>query len=229
VASLYERALLDAARRGQWHAQEELLHRYEPLVRATVRRLRIPARVDREDLAQEARVGLLYAIRGWNPARGPFRALAARCVHNQVMKALDAACAEKHAPLSGAQPLDLPSPASPGARQDLGWSREEVLRSRLGDPEASVLWREQLAMVTRTLPALSEKERAVITGMLNGCSHDQLAEELGGSRKAVTLALRRARNKLAEREMAAAADRGIADRGPALDGRVHGMRSYTAT
>jgi RNA polymerase sigma-H factor len=231
VASLYERALLEAAQREEWRAQEELLRRYEPLVRATVRRLRIPPRVDREDLAQEARVGLLHAIRRWKPERGPFRAFAALCVHNQVMKALDAACAGKHAPLSDAQPLDPPSPASAGAAQGSPWWRGEVLRSRLGDPEASVLWREQLAAVTRTLPTLSEKEHAVLTGVLNGRSHDQLAEDLGGSRKAVSLALRRARDKLAEREMAAAApaDRSVADRTRATDAGIHGMRSYTAT
>ena len=91
VASLHECALLHAAQRDDRRAQEELLRRYEPLIRATVHRLRLPCRCDCSDIAQEARIGLLSAIRAWQPTRGPFRAFAARCAIAQVIKALDTA------------------------------------------------------------------------------------------------------------------------------------------
>src|SRR5205823_3434108 len=54
--------LLDAARREDQAAVDELIRRYEPLVRRVVRTLRIPTWCDRADLAQEARIGLLFAI-----------------------------------------------------------------------------------------------------------------------------------------------------------------------
>lgn len=49
-----------------------------------------------EDLAQEARIGLLAAIRARQPQRGPFPAFAARCVRNQALPAVKAAAQRKH-------------------------------------------------------------------------------------------------------------------------------------
>ena len=72
--------LLEAAQHGDLGAQEELVRRYEPLVQRVVWKLRLPLGCEREDLAQEARVGLLAAIRAWRPERGPFPAFADRCV-----------------------------------------------------------------------------------------------------------------------------------------------------
>ena len=64
--------LLEAAQRGDPAAQEELVRRFEPLVQRVVWRLRLPPYCERDDLAQEARIGLLAAIRRWRPDRGPF-------------------------------------------------------------------------------------------------------------------------------------------------------------
>jgi DNA-directed RNA polymerase specialized sigma subunit len=61
-ASLHERSLLLAAQRHDRRAEEELLRRYQPLLRATVHRFRLPAGVDRDDIAQEARIGFLRAV-----------------------------------------------------------------------------------------------------------------------------------------------------------------------
>ncbi len=74
------RWLIDAARGGDPGAERELLRRYEPLVQRVVWNLRLPPGCEREDLAQEARVGLVAAIRAWQPERGPFPAFADRCV-----------------------------------------------------------------------------------------------------------------------------------------------------
>ena len=91
VASSHEHALLLAAQRGDRRAQEELLRRYEPLVGHIVRRLRLPCRCERADIAQEARIALLGAIRAWQPARGPFHPFAAHCVHTKTATALSTA------------------------------------------------------------------------------------------------------------------------------------------
>lgn len=198
AASLHERALLLAAQRGDRRAQEELLHSYEPLVRATVRRLRLPVRADGEDIAQEARVGLLAAMRAWRPDRGPFCAFAARCVRNQAMKALDTAGAEKHKLLCCAlslhsAPIGLPDPEDQDA-----FPYELDVPSRMAQPETTVLAREQLAAVCSRLTVLTHKERVALSGMLNGRSHRELADAQGVTPKAVSLALRRARDKLAQ-------------------------------
>src|SRR5436309_12789574 len=100
------RRLIDAAQQGDLEAQHELLRRYEPLVQRVVWKLRLPRYVEREDLAQEARIGLLVALRAWRPERGPFPAFADRCVSNQALLALQAACRHKHQLLSLAVSLE---------------------------------------------------------------------------------------------------------------------------
>jgi RNA polymerase sigma factor (sigma-70 family) len=91
---------------------------------------------------------------------------------------------------------------------------ESALRITLGDqltcgggdadPERVLLAREDLRSILAAMPALTEKERTALTGVLNEKSHQQIANEQGSTRKAVSTALRRAREKLALPESLAA-------------------------
>ena len=181
------------------------LRRYEPLVQATLRRMRLPRRVDREDIAQEARIAVLGAILAWRPDRGALAAFAARCIRNRVIDALDAAGRQKHQTLNSASSLDAPT-SSPRTTPD-GVTFAVPIRDVPGPspgPEATVLLREQLATIRAALPTLTPKERQALLGMLNGRSHQQLADELGGTAKVYKTALRRARDKLTTCEALAA-------------------------
>jgi len=192
--------LLEAAQRGELGAQEELVRRYEPLVQRVVWKLRLPRGCDRDDLAQEARVGLLAAIRAWRPERGPFPAFADRCATNQALLALQAACARKHQVLSLAISLDSPHEHSANPADD---GRAPALLDTLAapatraDPQARLLMLEQLASVLRALPTLTPSERAALAMALNGLSYTRLAPTLGGTPKAASQAAYRARRKLA--------------------------------
>lgn len=186
-ASLHERWLLLAAQRQDRHAQEELLRRYQPLLRGAVHRVRLPAGVDRDDIAQEARIGFLRAIDGWQLQRGAFPAFGGRCVRNQILHALDSAGAQKHKLLSHAASLDT-----------------TPQHSRHGDPEATVLAHEQLAALTLAMGALSDWERTALHATLNAIPHREVASEHGVTSRAVTLAARRGRRKLATRTQLAA-------------------------
>lgn len=206
VAPRTERELWAAAQCGDRSAREELLLRYEPLVQATLRRMRLPRRVDREDIAQEARIAVFGAILAWRPDRGALAAFAARCIRNRVIDALNAAGRQKHQTLNGASSLDMPSRplrATPDGGTLAVPICDEVPGPRPG-PEDTVLLREQLAALHAALATLTPKERQALLGMLNGRSHQQLADELGGTAKAYKTALRRARDKLAACEALAA-------------------------
>jgi RNA polymerase sporulation-specific sigma factor len=181
-ASLHERSLLLAAQRHDRRAQEELLRRYQPLLRATIHRLRLPVGVDRDDIAQEARIGFLRAVQGWRRERGAFPAFAQRCVRNHVLHALDSAGAQKHKLLSHAVSLDA-APEYSGR----------------GDPEAIVLAHEQLAALAIAMRALTDWERIALQASLNEIPHGLVAREHGATTRAVTLAARRGRRKLATR------------------------------
>jgi RNA polymerase sporulation-specific sigma factor len=195
------RQLIDAAQHGDRGAQQELVCRFEPLIQRVVWTLRLPQGCEREDLAQEARIGLLAAIRAWRPDRGPFPAFADRCATNQALLALQAACAQKHQILSLAVSLDSPTQRSANADPD---KRPPALLDTLqaprisrAEPEASLLAREQLTSVLRALPTLTPRERAGLAMALNGHSCKRHAATLTGTPKAASQAAYRARRKLA--------------------------------
>jgi RNA polymerase sigma factor (sigma-70 family) len=194
-----ERALLAAAQRDDQRAQTELLRRYDPLVHATLRPMRLPQRVDRDDIVQEARIGLLCAMRAWRPGRAAFPAFAARCIRNRVIMVLNNAGRQKHRILNGAYSLDAPIQHIVGGRRidASGLASCHELPGAGPDPETIVLVREQLAGVLAALSTLTPRENQALVGMLNGRSQQQLADEHGGTAKAYATALRRARDKLA--------------------------------
>jgi len=223
ATSAHQCVLLLAAKNDHDPAVEELLRCYEPLIGAIVASLRLPCGCDRADVGQEARLGLLQAIRTWQPTRGPFPAFAALCARNQALKALDAAGASKHQLLSRARSLDdheprakaplklLETPTPTAGGHETG---ESQFNAPLGeqlpststdaDPLRIVIAREQLHAILAALPTLSAFERLAITGTVNDKSQRQLAAEHGLSRKAVRIALRTAREKLAAHQARAA-------------------------
>ena len=223
TTSVNQRALLLAAKHDHHPAVEELLRYYEPLIGATVASLRLPCGCERADVAQEARLGLLQAIRAWQPARGPFRAFAALCARNQALKALDAAGARKHQLLSRARSLDDHEPRAkaplkllentvpaagvhePGDSQFKAPLGEQLPSTNTdADPLRIVIAREQIDAIIAVRRTMTACERQVFTGMVNDKSQRQLAAELGWSRKTVMLAQRRAREKLAAQHALAA-------------------------
>jgi RNA polymerase sigma factor (sigma-70 family) len=193
------RRLLDAAQRGDRGAQEELVRRYEPLVQRIAWRLRLPPGCEREDLAQEARIGLLAAVRAWRPERGPFPAFADRCATNQALLAIQAATARKHQVLTLATSLDS-GHQSHAADDRPARALLDTLaapRTSRDDPEARLLVREQLTHVLHALPMLTPSERAGLAMALNGHSYRHPAPPFTGTPKAASQAAYRARRKLA--------------------------------
>ena len=223
TTSPHQRALLLAAKNDHRDAQDELLRRYEPMIGAIVARLRLPGGCEPADIAQEARLGLLRAIRAWQPERGPFPAFAALCARNQALTALDAAGARKHQFLNRARSLDddQPSPNAPlkmlettEHSNDAEKPSEGEFCLPLGEPVLStgtdadplriVIAREQIDAMIAARRAMTVGQRQVFAGMLNDKSQRQLAAELGWPRKTVMLAQRSAREKLAAHQALAA-------------------------
>ena len=100
------RWLVQAAQRGDRHAEDELVRRYEPLVQRAVRGLKLPPWCERDDVAQEARLGLVTAMHEWRAERGAFPAFAQRCVRNRALLAVISASRQKHHALNLATSLE---------------------------------------------------------------------------------------------------------------------------
>jgi RNA polymerase sporulation-specific sigma factor len=209
-----ERRLIVAARRGDATAQARVLAQYEPMMRLIARRLYLPGG-DRDDLAQEARMGLVDAMRTWDPARGvPFSNFAWLCATREARNAVHAARATKHLLLTTATPLGVADGSAKDAytagELPVGYNASAQRRGRVRttgaasasggdhDPVAKTLAREQLqALIARTR-TLSPLERRALMLANNDHSHTDIARTLHIRARAVNNALQRARHKLRE-------------------------------
>jgi RNA polymerase sporulation-specific sigma factor len=189
--ALWERRLIERAKRGDRVAQAELVELYEPLVRGIARRLYLPGG-DRDDLAQHARLGVIDATRSWDPSRRvPFRAFAWLCAVREARMAVNSARSGKHQAVNGARPLD-------DAGGDGLPLAETLAATGRGDedPEAKVLAREWLNEILARARTLTPLERRSLELSLNGLGYREIAATLGVQPRAVNNALQRARRKL---------------------------------
>jgi RNA polymerase sigma factor (sigma-70 family) len=196
------RWLIDAAQRGDRHAQHKLLRRYEPLVLRIACELKPPPHVTREDLAQEARIGLFAAISAWRPERGPFPAFANRCASNQALLAIHAGFTRKQELLNRAVSLGGTERCSVAARPGRPpLTLIETLPNPPDahtDPEFRLLVQEELTSVLRALPALSDGERTALAGVIDGECYRRLGPAIGRTPKGASQVVYRARRKLAQ-------------------------------
>lgn len=161
-------------------AMREMIVRHSRLVRVCARPLFL-AGGDNEDLVQEGMIGLLDAIRSYDPELGAsFEAFAALCIRRRMISAVRAATALKHAPLNESVPYDARLPAA-------------------SDPEAELIGREGLRELTDALQAsLSPTERTVLSLYLEGCSYREISQRVGKPPKSVDNAVQRIRRKAAQ-------------------------------
>jgi RNA polymerase sigma-H factor len=189
---IWEKRLIRAARRGDRAAASRLLDLYEPMVRCIARTLYAPGG-EREDLAQEARLGILDAIRAWDPERRvPFKSFARLCAVRQARMAANAARAAKHQPLNGARTLHRIAGENGHALEDT----LEATGRPDEDPVAKTLGRERLRSILQRAPTLTDLERRALA--LSACDHNhrECAARLGVGERAINNALQRARRKL---------------------------------
>lgn len=182
--------LCQLSAQGDSLAETELVRRYGQLVRACARPLFL-AGGDSEDLIQEGMLGLLTAIRGYDPGRdASFRTYAEICIRSRLITAVRTAQGGKHAPLNHS--ISYEPPLFDGTSAHLFSSAES--------PEDVVIGREELKERLDALKGqLSEFEAQILTPYLSGLSCGEIAERVGRSKKSVDNAIQRIRRKMASR------------------------------
>ena len=186
-----DETLCELVAAGDNNAEECLAARYSRLVRACARPYFL-AGGDSEDLLQEGMIGLLSAIRGFDPGReANFQTYAEVCIRNRLLSAVRTAGREKHDPLNSSVSLEIPLyddiPEPYPNRQPLAESPEEML---IGREE----WKGRL---TALRAMLSGFERTVLRLYLDGLSYAEIAAQTGKPLKSVDNAVQRIRRKAA--------------------------------
>lgn len=160
-------------------ALETLLRRHLRTVKRCARAFFLVG-AEESDLIQEGMIGLLAAIRSYEPAaQTTFPAYAALCIRRRMISAVRSANADRHAALNGAVPLSSGVGELPAA-----------------DPETLLLDKESMnAQLSALELRLSPFERQVLPLFLEGYSGREIAELLRRPRRSADNAIQRIRAK----------------------------------
>ena len=183
-----ELCLLVHSGNGAAQAEEELVRRFNRLVRAFARPLFL-AGGDSEDLIQEGMFGLLTAIRTYDSEKAAsFRTYAEICIRSRLVTAVRAAQRDKHLPLN--QSVSFETPLFDGTSEYLFSSEES--------PEDVIIGREELHERLDALKGqLSGFEAKILSYYLGGLTCAEIAGRVGRTTKSVDNAVQRIRRKMA--------------------------------
>lgn len=183
--------LIIMSRSGDDRAEEILAKRYGKLVRICSRQFFLVGG-DGEDLIQEGMLGLLNAIRRYDPAGdASFKTYAERCIRNRLLTAVESANRMKNDPLNRGLSLDVLQ------GEDEVFSHSDRLSVRC--PEDIILEREQVTeMRIAYKRRLSKFESDVLERYLRGLSYAEIAVSMGKTEKSIDNAVQRIRKKFAK-------------------------------
>lgn len=171
-----------------------LIRRYKFFLRAQCQGYFIMG-ADREDLMQEALIGLYKAIRDFDATKThSFRYFAALCVKRQIITAVKTATRQKHIALNSFISFDK--------KLDDGFDVGRTLLDVLADPNASdparkLILQEEVSEIQQRLNVgFSQFEFQALLLYLQEYTYSQIATELQVREKAVTNCMYRIQKKL---------------------------------
>ena len=179
---------------GDRLAEEILVMRYNRLVRICARPFFL-AGGDSEDLIQEGMLGLLSAIRSFQPVKAvSFRTYAEVCIKSRLISAVRAASSGKHSPLNSY--ISFETPSFDGIAD---FSSATAVGMPQANPEDMLISREELQEhLDAAKGQLSGFEAKVLSFYLDGLSYQEIAAQVKRSPKSVDNAVQRIRRKLAQ-------------------------------
>jgi RNA polymerase sporulation-specific sigma factor len=191
--------LVMRARNGDSGALDTLMRRYTGFVRLKASSYFL-AGGDSEDLIQEGLIGLYKAVRDFRADKETsFRSFAELCVTRQIITAIKTATRFKHAPLNTYVSFShTPAGQDSDGECTLG---DALPGPSVNDPSVCVISTEELQSLVFALgTGLSPLEADALRLYLEGCSYEQMAEELGCDTKTIDNALQRVKRKIIQHQ-----------------------------
>jgi RNA polymerase sporulation-specific sigma factor len=191
-SELPEEEVVYAAAGGNERACEYILNKYRGLVYRNIRSYYLRG-AEREDLMQEGMIGLLSAIRDYDPRKhSSFHFFAALCIRRQVLTAVKGANRRKHVPLNTSRSIDALCGSDNGDKA----MHEHLAVAGSDDPETLLIGSEFIRLLKVNLEkVLSPLEHRVLLSYIDGKSYKQIAIEISRSEKSVDNALARIKSK----------------------------------
>jgi RNA polymerase sporulation-specific sigma factor len=186
--------LISLHREGDGRGMDALLARYRNFARSKARSYFLVG-ADKEDIVQEAMIGLYKAVRDFSADRETsFRAFADVCITRQIITAIKMATRQKHIPLNTY--VSLSKPLATDEEPDRALM--DVLQTHeVTDPAELLISSEELrSMKLAFAEILSDFEIEVLHLYVEGKSYQEIAALLRRQLKAVDNALQRIKRKV---------------------------------
>ncbi|MCR4656040.1 MAG: sigma-70 family RNA polymerase sigma factor [Lachnospiraceae bacterium] len=177
--------------------EEFLLEKYKPLVRRIARTdsLKISGG-DYDDLLQEGMIGLMKAVKSFDPEKGAsFFTFAALCIRRQMISAVEASNRDKNAALNSYISLyDVPPDMDDEEGRRLIDSLKELSTRSV---EEIIIDIDAARELNRKIhDSLSPFEARVYEMYTSGMSYTEIAEVIGKEQKSVDNAIQRIKSKI---------------------------------
>jgi RNA polymerase sporulation-specific sigma factor len=187
------------ARNGDGGAMDSLLRRYHGFVRLKASSYFL-AGGESDDLIQEGLIGLYKAVRDFRTDKETsFRSFAELCVTRQIITAIKTATRFKHQPLNAYVSFShTPAGQDSDSECTLG---DALPGPGVDEPSVCVISTEELQSLVFTLgTGLSHLERDALKLYLEGCSYEDMAQQLGCDTKTIDNALQRVKRKILQHQ-----------------------------
>ena len=191
--SLSDKELVLKAQTGDLDAEETLMRKYKETVRIKAK-MYYMAGADEDDVVQEGMIGLLKAIRQYDPEKeASFGTFASLCITRQIISAIRSADRDKHKALNTSVSLSDPLKTE---HDDI--TVEDTLRTDMAEePETLLVTKDIVNYILHNGDnILSELEMEVLNEVLKGRTHEEIAEKLGKNIKSIDNAMQRTKKKI---------------------------------
>ena len=171
---------------GNSEAEDILMERYKGYVRK-LSHARYLVGGDSDDLIQEGMIGLMKAVRDYDPEKGAsFKTFATLCIMRQQTTAIDSAVRKKNEPLNHSISISSEE-----------WERAvRMMREQQSPEEILVSNESSMELLGHLKDILSPFENEVLELYLQEKGYREIAEELGKTPKTIDNAIQRIRIKV---------------------------------
>lgn len=185
--------LVIMAQAGDLDAEETLMRKYKETVRIKAK-MYYMAGADEDDVVQEGMIGLLKAIRQYDPEKeASFGTFASLCITRQIISAIRSADRDKHKALNTSVSL-----SDPLKEESDDITVEDTLRTNMADdPETLLVIKDVVYYILHNGDNIfSDFEMEVLNEVLKGKDYDKIAQKLGKNPKSIDNAMQRTKKKI---------------------------------
>ena len=184
--------LINMAKSGNEEAIGYLFNKYKDIVNMKVNKYFIIG-AEKEDIIQEALIGLYKAIKNFMPEKqNSFKTFANLCIERQLITAIKTSNRQKHIPLNSSVSLNNTAYND----NEEATLMEFLNNNTVEDPLDTITKKEYYKLVgTKMGETLSDFEKQVLNRFAKGESYNTIAEKLDTPVKSVDNAIQRIRKK----------------------------------